>query len=80
MQKLIKLPSGSVLAVTNLFYKTPSGKGLDGNGVKPDVCTFEMLEDRNVEGLLRIKNDKCMAEYREDSELELNTALYMLNN
>ena len=80
MQKLLKLPSGSVLAVTNLFYKTPSGEGLDGNGVRPDICTFEMSEGRNIEGLLKLKNNKCMAEYRESKELALEVALYLAND
>ena len=53
---------------------------MDGNGVKPDICTFEMPDDRNIEGLLRLKHDRCMAEHREDAELELNVALHLINS
>lgn len=37
MQKLILLPSGSVLAVTNGYFQTPSGKKLHKNGVTPNI-------------------------------------------
>ena len=37
MQKLILLPSGSILAVTSGYFQTPSGRELNGNGIIPDI-------------------------------------------
>ena len=78
MQKLIKLETGSVLAVTNGFFYSPAANNLDGVGVKPDVCTFEMLENKDIANLLKQQNGSCMAESREDTNFEENVALFML--
>ena len=78
MQKLIKLETGSVLAVTNGFFYSPAASNLDGVGVKPDVCTFEMLENKDIANLLKQQNGSCMAESREDTNFEENVALFML--
>ena len=51
---------------------------LDGVGVKPDVCTFEMLENKDIANLLKQQNGSCMAESREDTNFEENVALFML--
>ncbi len=78
MQKLIGLNGGGVLAVTNGFFMTPSGNDLNNKGVVPDVCTFEQAEDSDVEMLIGKQNAACATEIRENSELELDIALYLL--
>ncbi len=72
MQKLIELPTGSVVAVTNGFFITPSGNELNGKGVIPDICTFEMPDDKNIDNLLKQQDGQCYAESRSDTELEMN--------
>ena len=72
MQKLIELPTGSVVAVTNGFFIAPSGNELNGKGVIPDVCTFEMPNDKNIDNLVKQQDGQCYAESRSDSELEMN--------
>ena len=72
MQKLIELPTGSVVAITNGFFITPSGNELNGRGVLPDICTFEMPDDKNIDNLLKQQDSQCYAESRSDTELEMN--------
>ena len=79
IQNLINLPSGGVLSLTSAYFYTPSGRRLHGEGIVPDVCTFEMPESKNVDNLLAIgKTAGCNAEPREDTELELKTAARLL--
>lgn len=78
MQRLIKLDTGSVLAVTNGFFYSPAANNLDGVGIKPDVCTFEMPENKDIANLLKQQNGSCMAENREDTNFEENVALFMI--
>ncbi|MCQ2741340.1 MAG: S41 family peptidase, partial [Alphaproteobacteria bacterium] len=51
MQKLISVPNGGVLAVTNSFVFTPSGRQLNTVGIIPDICTFERNESANINAL-----------------------------
>ncbi len=79
IQNLINLPSGGVLSLTSAYFYTPSGRRLDGKGIVPDICTFEMPESKNVDNLLAIgKVPDCKSESREDTELELKAAARLL--
>jgi uncharacterized metal-binding protein len=77
MQKLIALSGGGVLAVTNGRFAAPSGKEINERGVIPDVCTFEMPENKDIEELLKRKPSNCLAEPRAESNLELKIAEYI---
>lgn len=78
MQKLIMLPGGSVLAITSGFFMTPAANELNGKGIVPDVCTFEMPESKDIANLLKQQNDVCLAEERDESELELKVSEFLL--
>ena len=45
IQKLLPLPSGSVLAITNGFFMAPSGRELNGKGIFPDKKVPEFYEN-----------------------------------
>lgn len=77
MQKLVGLPGGSVLAITNGFFMTPAANKIDGRGIRPDVCTFEMPESKDLNNLLQQQNGVCGAEEREEAELELKVVDFM---
>lgn len=74
IQKLINIhPEGGVLAVTNGFFMTPSGRELNKKGIVPDICTFGEIK--------KMSNDKkCPADERETSEIELDEAKKMLDS
>ena len=78
IQSLLYLSNGAVLSITNAYFYTPSGKKLNKQGVMPDICTFEMPEGKNIDNLLAIKADNCLAEERENSILELKVAEKLL--
>lgn len=79
IQNLIHLPGGGVLSLTSAYFYTPSGRRLHGQGIVPDVCTFEMPESKNVDNLLAAgKAADCKGESREDAELELKAAARLL--
>lgn len=77
MQKLIALENGGVLAVTEGFFLTPSGRELNNSGVMPDVCTFEMPPSKNVENLLKEQKKDCGKEKRTDNRLEMNVIKFL---
>jgi len=75
VQQLLNLPSGAVLAVTKAFYYTPSGLLIEGRGVSPDICTFEMPESKNVGNLLSAPvAEICPQESRAGEGLDLDAA------
>lgn len=78
MQKLIALENGGVLAVTEGFFLTPSGRELNNSGIVPDVCTFEMPPSKNVENLLKEQSGNCGAEKRTDNRLEMNIVKFLV--
>ena len=80
LQKLISLAEGGVLAVTNSYFKTPSGKMLHHKGVTPDVCTFEQSDSANIEDLLEKKRGACAQEPRENSLLEKEVAQFLIDS
>ena len=74
IQKLINIyPEGGVLAVTNTFFMTPSGRELNQRGIVPDICTFGEVKVMD-------ENKKCPADSREDSETELIEAKKMIDS
>ena len=70
MQKLIPLETGSVLAITNSFFKTPANNEIHHHGIVPDICTFELSDNQNVDDLLKRKYKDCYKQNREDMLLE----------
>lgn len=78
-QNLIELSSGAVLSLTHALVYTPSGKRLNGYGVLPDYCTFEMPEGKNIDNLINAGEDKvCPAEDRSDTSLDIAVAEELL--
>ena len=49
MQKLIGLETGSVLAITDSYFKTPSNNEIHHKGIVPDICTFELSDNQNID-------------------------------
>jgi len=79
IQNLINLPNGGVLALSNATLYTPSGKKLSDVAIVPDICTFEMPEDKNIKNLLALPKDEiCLAEARLNSDLEIKIANELL--
>jgi hypothetical protein len=78
MQKLIPLETGSVLAVTDSFFKTPANNEIHYKGIIPDICTFELSDNQNIENLLNRKFDDCYRENREEALLEYKIVLKLL--
>ena len=75
VQQLLTLPSEAILAVTKAFYYTPSGILIEGRGVFPDICTFEMPESKNVSNLLAEgASERCLQEDRVAEGLDLDVA------
>lgn len=79
-QKLIGMKNGSVLAITNGFFNSPSGNDWYNVGIVPDVCTFERGENANIGDIIANKFGECGKESREDSELELKIVENLLEN
>lgn len=73
-QKLVGLPDGGVLAVTDGFFTTPAGNRLHGTGISPDLCTFGQKDDADV---VIQSGVSCSGESRENSSVELETALFL---
>ena len=78
MQKLIGLETGSVLAITNSYFRTPANNEINRIGVRPDICTFELSDSYDIEGLLKRKDSFCHRESRENSFLEYKIVLKLL--
>lgn len=79
VQKLITLNSGSIVAITKAYYYTPSGFLIEGKGIIPDVCTFEMPEAKNIDNLLALpKNENCRGQARKNEGLDLDAAKRLL--
>lgn len=78
-QNLIELGDGAVLALTHALVYTPSGNRLNGRGVLPNYCTFEMPETKNIDNLLSWgENHPCPAEDRSESSLDVAVAEELL--
>lgn len=78
MQKLVVLETGSVLAITDSFFKTPSNNEIHHRGIIPDICTFEMSDNQNIDDLLKRNSADCYRENREETLLEYKIVLKML--
>ncbi len=80
IQTLLKLPGGGTVAVSSAWFYTPSGRRLAGEGVMPDVCTFEQPDNTDAASLIARKtNEDCGREERSDSSLELTVARKLLD-
>ena len=78
MQKLIGLETGSVLAITNSYFKTPANNEINQIGISPDICTFELSDTYDIDNLLRKKDNFCHRQSREDTLLEHKIVLKLL--
>ena len=78
MQKLIGLETGSVLAITNSYFKTPANNEINQNGIRPDICTFELSDSYDIDSLLRKNDVFCYKQSREDTLLEHKIVLKLL--
>lgn len=79
IQNLLKLPNGGTLSLSSEYLYTPSGAKLAGTGVIPDICTYEMPENKDISKLLASgKDENCGQESREDSSLEPEIAAILL--
>lgn len=78
MQKLIRLETGSVLAITDSFFKTPANNEIHYRGIIPDICTFELSDNQNIDDLLKRKYNDCYKENRQDKLLEYKIVLKLL--
>ncbi len=78
MQKLIGLETGSVLAITNSYFKTPANNEINQKGIRPDICTFELSDNYDIDALLRKKDVFCHKQSREDSLLEYSIVRKLL--
>lgn len=81
IQKLIRLGDGATLAVTNAYYYTPSGFKIQGKGIIPNICTFEMPTAKNIDNLLSLAEfQTCGREKRASAGLDLETAKRLNEN
>lgn len=74
-QDLFALPNGAELGLTTAYFYTPSEKALDKNGIYPDICTFEMLDRKNIDDVLKKPRPAlCPKESREVKNIDLDIA------
>lgn len=79
IQNLLKLPNGGTLSLSGEYLYTPSGAKLAETGVVPDICTYEMPENKDVSKLISAgKDENCGRESRSDSALEPEIAAILL--
>ena len=68
------------MAITDSFFKTPSNNEIHHRGIIPDICTFEMLDRKNLEDILaKPSKDKCPQEVRENKNIDLDIAETIIN-
>ena len=78
MQKLIGLETGSVLAITNSMFYTPANNEINQRGIWPDICTFELPDNYDIDALFKKKDVFCHKQNREDMLLEYKIVLKLL--
>jgi carboxyl-terminal processing protease len=78
MQKLIGLETGSVLAITNSYFKTPANNEINQRGIWPHICTFELSDNYDIDALIERKDTFCYRQSREESLLEHKIVLKLL--
>ncbi len=79
IQEVFSLSNGGQLALTTAYFYAPSGETMQGRGIVPDVCTFEMPESKNVENLLKLPSDaECGKEKRFLKNLDVDIAVAFL--
>ena len=72
-QKVIKLPNGSILTLTNAHLSLPSGSSFAEKGLKPDYC---LNGGKNV--IWDKKSKQCFKEDRSGFEVDIDKALEVL--
>lgn len=80
-QRLVTLPNGSVLAVTNAAIYAPSGMSFRERGVQPDYClSGKNNRQENLESL-KIDNVKtCKQQNREGLDVDVELARRLLES
>ncbi|MFV0627452.1 MAG: S41 family peptidase [Alphaproteobacteria bacterium] len=81
VQKLVSFPNGGEAALTSSYYYIPSGESVEGRGVRPTICTFELSENENPQEVLDTLNNRvkiCPRESRPSTELEVEVAQLLL--
>ena len=79
IQNLIKLPNGGTVSLSSAYFYTPAERKLAGDGVVPDVCTYEMPEHKDAARLIAAGLDtSCGREKRAESTLEMEIAAQLL--
>lgn len=80
-QDLYALPNGAELGLTTANFYTPSGRPLNKQGVKPDICTFEMLDRKNLDEIInKPSKDLCPSEPRETKNVDLDIAVALIKS
>lgn len=78
-QDLIELPNEAELGLTTAYFYTPSEEKLDKVGVKPDICTFNMGDGKNIDEVISRKQpEQCSPESRDKYNLDLDVALEII--
>ena len=79
IQNLLVLKNGGTLAYSSAYFYTPSGKKLADVAIVPDICTYQMPENKDVLRLIRAgKDEQCGQEKRQDGALEQEIAIELL--
>lgn len=80
-QDLFELPNGAELGLTTAYFYTPSGRPLDKQGIKPDICTSEMFDRKNLDEIInKPKKELCPAEPRETKNVDLDIAVALIKS
>lgn len=80
VQNVVKLPGDNHLLITNAYYHTPSGKKIDGEGLKPDICLSHTNEYADINEIFqRQEPENCPREDRSDRRIDLDVAAALLH-
>lgn len=81
VQKLVSLDNGGEVALTSSYYYIPSGESVEGRGLRPTICTFELSENEDPKEVLASLPNKvriCPQESRDKLELDVGVAQLLL--
>lgn len=81
VQKLIVLDNGGELILTNANFYTPSGRSINGTGIRPTIC-MEGLNDNNDPKTIvtskKYRDKLCLIESRKKYDIDIDVALELL--
>lgn len=81
MQELISLSNGAELGLTTAYFYTPSDKPLHKIGIRPDICTSQIDERKDIAKFLLTKQpEDCLAEAREGKDFDIEAAVEMIKH